>query len=69
MRLPVIIDGRSLCHLKEIETAGFAYYSVGRAPAVAVDHVGAIPKPASGQIRPLTSPAVNEPAILMGGRP
>jgi UDPglucose 6-dehydrogenase len=69
MRLPVIIDGRNLYHPKEMKAAGFTYYSVGRAPVVAVDHVGAIPEPASEHIRPFTSPATNELAILMGGRP
>jgi UDPglucose 6-dehydrogenase len=31
MRLPVIIDGRNLYDPKEMEAAGFTYYSVGHA--------------------------------------
>ncbi|HEX4022427.1 MAG TPA: UDP-glucose/GDP-mannose dehydrogenase family protein [Acidobacteriaceae bacterium] len=50
MRRPVIIDGRNLYHPKEMETAGFAYHSVGRAPVIPVDHVSAIPEPVFEQI-------------------
>jgi UDPglucose 6-dehydrogenase len=50
MRLPVIIDGRNLYHPKEMEAAGFAYHSIGRAPVIPVDHVSAIPEPVFEEI-------------------
>lgn len=37
MRLPVIIDGRNLYRPEKMKVAGFDYYSIGRAPAFAVD--------------------------------
>lgn len=45
MRCPVIVDGRNLYHPKEMEAAGFWYYSVGRAPAIPGDPVSAISEP------------------------
>ncbi|MGC1784176.1 MAG: UDP-glucose/GDP-mannose dehydrogenase family protein [Acidobacteriaceae bacterium] len=50
MRLPVIIDGRNLYHPKEMETEGFAYHSVGRAPVIPDNHMSAIPEPVFEQI-------------------
>ena len=57
MRCPVIIDGRNLYHPKEMESAGFAYHSVGRAPVIPVDHISAIPKPMFEQIAESLVPA------------
>lgn len=37
MRLPVIVDGRNLYRPEKMEAAGFDYYSIGRAPALAID--------------------------------
>jgi UDPglucose 6-dehydrogenase len=34
MKAPVIFDGRNLYSLKQMETAGFTYYSIGRAPVL-----------------------------------
>jgi len=68
MRLPVILDGRNLYHPKEIEAAGFTYYSVGRTPVVAVDHVSATPEPAPEQIASFPQSGIKEPRIFMGGR-
>jgi UDPglucose 6-dehydrogenase len=44
MRLPVIIDGRNLYRREEMATAGFVYYSVGRAPVFPSDRTSAIPE-------------------------
>jgi UDPglucose 6-dehydrogenase len=37
MRLPVIIDGRNLYRPEQMETAGFVYYSIGRAAIFPTD--------------------------------
>jgi UDPglucose 6-dehydrogenase len=37
MRLPVVIDGRNLYHPEEMEAAGLAYYSLGRAAVFPTD--------------------------------
>jgi UDPglucose 6-dehydrogenase len=40
MRRPIIIDGRNLYGSDAMDEAGFAYYSIGRAPVVPADHIG-----------------------------
>lgn len=40
MRRPIIIDGRNLYRPEEMDVAGFAYYSMGRAPVIPADDVG-----------------------------
>lgn len=41
MRLPVIIDGRNLYRPEKMESAGFVYYSIGRAPVFATERLNA----------------------------
>jgi UDPglucose 6-dehydrogenase len=42
MRRPIIIDGRNLYHPDEMGLAGFAYYSMGRAPVDPAERVGSL---------------------------
>jgi UDPglucose 6-dehydrogenase len=42
MRSPIIIDGRNLYSPDEMDAAGLAYYSMGRAPVVSGEHVGTL---------------------------
>ena len=44
MHRPIIIDGRNLYRPDTMDEAGFAYYSMGRAPAVTVDDARPLPE-------------------------
>ncbi|MGH9587124.1 MAG: UDP-glucose dehydrogenase family protein [Acidobacteriaceae bacterium] len=41
MRLPIIVDGRNLYRPEKMESSGFVYYSIGRAPVFPLDRLNA----------------------------